>query len=54
MELDPEQLKAMAKEAAALKEKDDAAAQEEAEARKQEKALNGMEQIAADATANEF
>jgi len=54
VELDPEQLKQMAKEAALLKEKDDAAAQEDAEARKQEEALNGMEQIAADATANEF
>jgi len=44
----------MAKEAALQKEKDDAAAREEAEVRKQEMALNGMEQIAADATGNEF
>lgn len=44
----------MAKEAALLKEKDDAAKREENEARKQQKALDGMEQIAADATQNEF
>lgn len=44
----------MAKEAALLKEKDDAAKAEEAEARRQQAALDGMEQIAADATQNEF
>jgi len=54
VELDSEQLKMMAKEAALLKEKDDAAKREENEARKQQKALDGMEQIAADATQNEF
>lgn len=54
VELNPEQLKAMAAEAAAAKEKDDAQLLEEKEARKQEQALNGMEQIAADATGNEF
>lgn len=54
VELDSEQLKMMAKEAALLKEKDDAAKREEYEARKQQKALDGMEQIAADATQNEF
>lgn len=54
VELDSEQLKMMAKEAALLKEKDDAAKAEEAEARKQQMALDGMEQIAADATQNEF
>lgn len=54
VELSPEQLKMMAKEAALMKEKDDAALKEEAEARKQEAALNGMEQIATDATQNEF
>jgi len=54
VELDSEQLKMMAKEAALLKEKDDAAKREENEVRKQQKALDGMEQIAADATQNEF
>lgn len=54
VELDSEQLKQMAKEAALLKEKDDAAKAEENEARKQQAALDGMEQIAADATQNEF
>jgi hypothetical protein len=54
VELDSEQLKLMAKEAALLKEKDDAAKAEENEARKQQAALDGMEQIAADATQNEF
>lgn len=54
VDLSPEQLSLMAKEAALLKEKDDAALKDEADARKHEAALNGMEQIAADATQNEF
>lgn len=54
VEIDPEQLKAMAKEAALSKEKDDDAAREEAEVRKHEQALSGVEQIAQDAAANEF
>jgi len=54
IELSPEQLKFMAKEAAIEKANDAQAKKEEEEAAKLEAEMNGLEAVTADASANEF
>jgi len=54
VEIDPEQIKQMAKEAAMDKGKDSEAAKATEEAKKMDLALNSVEEITADASANEF
>lgn len=54
VEISPEQMRAMAKEAAEAKKDDEEAKSDEAEAKKVDDALNQVEAIAQDATQNEF
>lgn len=54
VELSGEQMKAIAKEAANEKKDDEASKREEEEAKKMDDAINQVESITADATANEF
>jgi len=54
VEISPEMLKAMEKEAIEAKKNDEAAKADEAESKKVDDALNQVESIAADATQNEF
>jgi len=54
VEISPEQMRAMAKEAAEAKKDDEAAKSDEAESKKVDDAMNQVEAIAQDATQNEF